>query len=377
MSIALLTIGVLYTILLLALHVGNLKLKTFENTSEMGRASSTVTTKFTVIIPFRNEEHRILPLLESINGLIFPKSSFEVLFVNDDSTDASVSLISENLNPTIDFQILKNKRVSKSPKKDAITLAIVNSKYEWILTTDADCELNENWLETYSNFIAIENPSLICGPVKYKSNGSFLHAFQQLDTLSLQWVGMGSFGLLNSLLANGANMAYSKDFFIDLDGFVGNNGIASGDDIFMLEKAKKENPEGVRFLKNRNAIVTTQPENTWTNLINQRVRWASKTKNVDNLFSKIIGLLVFLANAIIIAGIFWVLFYPFMLWHVLIYFMLKLVLDAMVLYRSAGFFKVRLGFISVVKSTVVYPLITVAVVINSLRGNYIWKGRNF
>ncbi|GEQ84520.1 glycosyl transferase [Patiriisocius marinistellae] len=377
MSIALLIIGCLYTLLILLLYFGNIKLKKFQDALRNDQTSQIPTIKFSIVIPFRNEQHRILPLLQSINKLKFPKSSFEIIFIDDASSDDSIFVINTSIDPTIDYQILTNKNVSKSPKKDAITLAVSKAKNEWIITTDADCIVPQYWLETYAQFIDKKHPSLICGPIAYSSNNSFLNKFQQLDALSLQWVGMGSFGYSKPIMANGANMAYRVTLFESLNGFEGNTNIASGDDIFMLEKAKKSNINGVKFLRVKNAIVFTQPEKNWKSVINQRVRWASKTSKVKNQFSQGIGLLVFLANAAIIIGVLWSVFNLSILWHVLIYFILKLILDAIALYQSASFFGIRLGFISVVKSAIIYPFTTMIVVVGSIKGRYNWKGRDF
>ena len=237
-------------------------------------------TRFSVIIPFRNEAENLPNLLRSINLLQYPAEMFEVIFINDASEDASEAIILKTIkNSRFSIKLLQNNRISNSPKKDAISEAIKNSNFEWIVTTDADCELPKSWLKTLDAFIQKNNPMMVCGPVIYESNGSFIENFQQLDGLSLQAVTIGSFGLQNPLLCNGANLAYNKEAFLKVNGFSGNDHIASGDDIFLMEKMKKAFPEQVRFLKSEEAIVSTKPQKTWKNVINQRIT-TSKMKNV-------------------------------------------------------------------------------------------------
>jgi len=104
-------------------------------------------TKFSIVIPFRNEGNNLPKLLDSIFNLNYPKTMFEVILVDDGSDDDSVSIIEnilhtsrKNQNPRIDtIRIIQNERTSKSPKKDAITMAIKASKHNWIVTTDASC----------------------------------------------------------------------------------------------------------------------------------------------------------------------------------------------------------------------------------------------
>jgi cellulose synthase/poly-beta-1,6-N-acetylglucosamine synthase-like glycosyltransferase len=106
-------------------------------------------TAFSIIIPFRNEQNHLDTLLKSLMNLNYPKSLFEVILVDDDSEDKSQEVIKKVLKPhtTSNFQIriIKNVRMSKSPKKDAITTAISQAKYDWIITTDADCIVPKYW----------------------------------------------------------------------------------------------------------------------------------------------------------------------------------------------------------------------------------------
>ena len=227
-----------YFLCMLVLVYGFRKVPIF--TSEMTQAK----TRFSVIIPFRNEAENLPKLLKTIENLNYPSAFFEVIFINDASEDASEAIILKTIkNSRFSIKLLQNNRISNSPKKDAISEAIKNSNFEWIVTTDADCELPKSWLKTLDAFIQKNNPMMVCGPVIYESNGSFIENFQQLDGLSLQAVTIGSFGLQNPLLCNGANLAYNKEAFLKVNGFSGNDHLASGDDIFLMEKMKKAFPK--------------------------------------------------------------------------------------------------------------------------------------
>ena len=104
---------------------------------------------------------------------------------------------------------------------------------------------------------------MLAAGVFYKSTPSFLAAFQQLDFLSLQGTTIGSFGNNQAFMCNGANFCYQKAFFYELNGFDGNDKIASGDDVFLLQKAIQKDSKNVRFLKSELAIVQTGTEKTW------------------------------------------------------------------------------------------------------------------
>ncbi len=337
-----------------------------------------IETKFSIIIPFRNEAENLPGLLKSLQHINYPSTHFEIIFVNDASIDASETIISDQLkNSSINFQILQNTPKQPSPKKTAIALAISASKNPWIITTDADCTVPKNWLRVLNDFILKTSPVCVAMPVAYQANSSFIQRYQQLDNWSLQAVTVGSFGLGNVLLSNGANFAYTKEAFQEVNGFEGNLHIASGDDMFLLEKFKQQFPKEIGYLKSRNAVVTTQPVASWKQLVSQRVRWASKTSSQKSIASKVLGMLVFSMNGFIVILPLAVVLWPqqrMVMVGVIFY---KILLDFFLLRKSAQFFKKQFPFLSFLASTLVYPLVTVAVVISSFSGSYVWKERSF
>jgi biofilm PGA synthesis N-glycosyltransferase PgaC len=367
-------VGFLYLLSLAMLLIGFLKLPVF--TKKLFPEK----TKFSIVIPFRNEADNLQGLLESLQGLKYPPHLFEVIFVDDASEDNSVETINQALKKNVgfdNFQIIKNERYSASPKKDAITAAITNSKHEWILTTDADCILPSTWLKAYDSFIQTNRTALVAGPIVYKPNESIHGQFQKFDGLSLQLVTMGSFGLQTPILCNGANLAYKKEAFYSVQGFSENNHIASGDDIFILEKILKIAPKEVHFLKSEEAIVETLPQNSWTGLIDQRIRWTSKTAKQKSSFSKPLGVLVFLANSMILAGLIYCIIKPDFSPYYLGFLVAKVSIDFYVIKMSNTFYKSKINIAAFLLSAFSYPIVTVIVVFGSLRGTYSWKGRKF
>ena len=129
-----------YSILIFSLTIG------FKKVDEFNKISKNNSTSFSVVIPFRNEAENLPNLLESIAALKYPKELVEFILVDDDSSDNSVSIIDDFLNNRMTIRVINNKRTSNSPKKDAITTAISIAKNNWIVTTDADCIVPENWL---------------------------------------------------------------------------------------------------------------------------------------------------------------------------------------------------------------------------------------
>ena len=340
-------------------------------------------TKFSIVIPFRNEAENLPKLLDSIAKLNYPKDFFEVILIDDDSEDASVSIIenflitsSKKQDTQINaIQIIKNKSVSNSPKKDAITSAIKVSKFNWIITTDADCVLPKYWLDSFDECIQTKQPNCIVAPVTYHGRASFFNRFQILDFLSLQGATIGGFGIKKPFLCNGANFAYLKSGFMSVNGFHGNDNISSGDDIFLLEKFLKQDSKNVFYLKSDKAIVTTNATQDFENLIQQRLRWASKTSNYNSWFAKLIGLVVLLGNLVCIGLIPVVLINLVTLKIAVALFIIKFSIDFLLLFKTSRFFKQENVLYSYLFSSFIYPFFNVSIACLSFFKSYHWKGR--
>lgn len=343
-------------------------------------------TKFSVIVPFRNEAANLSRLLDSFFRLNYPKTLFEVILVDDDSEDDSVKTIQniidtksskKDFTRTDIIKVIKNNRTSNSPKKDAITTALKMAKHDWIITTDADCIIPKYWLDTFDECIQTNQPNCVVAPITYSDGSSFLKRFQILDILSLQGATVGGFGLKLPFLSNGANFAYRKAAFQAVDGFSGNNNLASGDDIFLLEKLKKIDLKKVLYLKSDQAIVTTKPMADLKSLIHQRLRWASKTSRNPNWFSKLVGLIVFSGNLACIAILPIFLFGLITPRIAIALLVIKFSIDFLLLFKTARFLKQECVLFSYVWSCLLYPFFSVYIAILSLFKSYKWKGRTF
>lgn len=375
MIIISITITLLYLLLIGSFAFGFDRIKIFKNEYLPPK------TRFSVVIPFRNESGNLPVLLKSIQSLNFPKELFEVILVDDESEDESVNIIRKTLKgfdgAQPDIKIISNIRSSNSPKKDAISSAIKVAKNEWIVTTDADCLLPRYWLNSFDEYIQNTNSNCIAAPVTYIEKNNFLNRFQLLDILSLQGVTIGGFGIKKPFLCNGANFAYKKTLFEELNGFDGNTNTASGDDIFLLEKAVKKYPNRVHYLKCEQAIVFTKAQPTWEALVSQRVRWAAKTSAYNNWFGKLTGLIVLLMNALVISLVLLAVFGAFNLKTFIYLVIIKFNIDFFLIYKSTLFFNQKSVLRSFIISFLFYPFFSVYVVFISVFSNYKWKGRSF
>ena len=366
-------ISIIYLALIVSFIGGFEKVKLIKNKNAVPKNS------FSIIIPFRNEAHNLPNLLNSLSALKYPVELFEIILVNDDSEDGFTEIIEKftKQHPALNLYLLQNNRKTNSPKKDALNTAINVSNFEWIVTTDADCLVPKLWLQMFNQFIEVEKPVFISAPVKFCTQNSFLFHFQNLNFTSLMGSTIGGFGIDKPFMCNGANLCYNKDAFFKLNGFEENTNIASGDDIFLMEKMFKAYPKKVKFLKSDENIVETNSENTWKLFINQQIRWASKSASYTNLFAKFVGIVVFLENLILLVlGVYTLLFPQFCI-YVLLVFTAKIIVDFILIAQTSLFLISTKSLKYYLPVSLLYPFFIVFTGCLSAFKNYEWKDRSF
>lgn len=271
-------------------------------------------TFISVVVAARNEEDNIPVLLESLNSQRYPSSLFEVIVVNDHSTDNTWSILQQAAYPEISLKplnlaaYLAETAGTRSFKKKAIETGIREARGTLIVTTDADCRLGDGWLHSIASFYEATQAKFIAAPVRIEARRSLLGIFQSLDFITLQGITGASVYKRFHSMCNGANLAYEKQAFEEVNGFEGIDKIPSGDDMLLMHKIYQKHPNKVFYLKAKEAIASTAPAASWKAFFHQRIRWASKADSYDDKRIFWTLLLVYLLNVcflIAAAAAFW------------------------------------------------------------------------
>ena len=231
-----------------------------------------------VIIPFRNEKDNLLKNLKSLEEQTYPKDKYEIIYVNDSSTDNSIEIIETNRkNENIKVISVPENFSPNAHKKRAIKFGIENSRGEIIITTDADCTYNQDWLYTLLKYLD-DKTAFVSGPVEFEDdNGKFFDKLQKIEFAGLVISGAGLIGSNRPAICNAANIAYRKKIFEQVKGFDDHMKLSSGDDELLMQKIWKETDCKIKFCPDKKAVVKTAPNKSLRQFYQQRKRWASKS----------------------------------------------------------------------------------------------------
>jgi biofilm PGA synthesis N-glycosyltransferase PgaC len=267
-------------------------------------------TRITVLVPARNEERNIAGCLGSLSRQTYPGELYEVIVIDDHSTDQTAAItrsFGERGNSAGGVDAKGNIRclgpadrlwTGGGGKKKAIEAGVQASTGELIVTTDADCRFDPDWLVTIARFYEATGAQFIAAPVRIGPiRWTLLSVFQTLDFIVLQGITAAAVYRRFHTMCNGANLAYTKKAFYEVEGFKGIDSIPSGDDMLLMHKIYKRYPDRVLFLKSPQAVVHTAPETSWSGFLHQRVRWASKAGSYDDKRIFWVLLMVYLVNA--------------------------------------------------------------------------------
>lgn len=336
-------------------------------------------TSFSIIIPARNEAANIASCIESICRNNYPAELFEIIVVDDFSDDETSLLVKKMRANISNLELIEMKDVLQhkinSYKKKAIETAVAKARHQWIITTDADCMVPARWLFLFDEFIRENDAVFVAAPVMFFNTGIFLSVFQCLDFISLQGITAASVGAGFHSMCNGANLAYRKDVFAEVNGFAGVDNIASGDDMLLMHKIKEKYPEQVEYLFSRKAVVKTQAMPDWKSFFNQRIRWASKSTSYSDKKIFSVLLLVYFTNFFLLLLLPAAIYDYHFLFYFIELFVLKAIAEMPFMYAASSFFEMQYLLKWFVPMQPLHIFYTVISGFLGKFGKYEWKGR--
>lgn len=357
----------IYAIIILMFFIGWIKLKMFVFKPIANPIS------VSIVVACRNEEQNIKSLIESLTRQSYPKNKTEIIIVDDHSDDNTVNIVNECIKKHEFIKIIKLP-MNSSGKKDALTFGIKSSVSDVIITTDADCIMNENWITSLVSYYLTFKPQIVSAPVCIKNEGFLFQKIQALEFMSLIGTGAGAIGINHPIMSNGANLLFEKSVFINADL---QHNYASGDDVFLMQYAKSKFQNAIHFLKSKDAFVYTKAAKSINEFLNQRVRWTSKSKAYKDFDIILTALIVAFTNlTLTYCLIFSIWNFPSLLIF-LILFILKSIFDLLILIPVSRFFDQQRLLWLFFPLQIIYPFYIVYASFFGLLGNFQWKNRSF
>lgn len=325
----------------------------------------------TVLIPARNEANHILSLLTFILEQI--EKGDQVIVIDDHSSDDTSTMVKSFIqnHRTEDVKLIQ--LYENEGKKVAISTGVKAARNNLIACVDADCIPGSEWLASVRKRLTTGHTKLLSGPVMCYE-GNILEEFQRYELAALVGIGGVAIQYNKPMMMNGANMAFKRDVFIEVDGYTGNESIATGDDEFLMRKIYSRYPDGVQFYKTEKYCVKTKAFTNLSSLIHQKKRWASKWNKGGN--GKI-ALFILIFYLILLYGC-----YQFLLGNLgwktyLAGFLLKGWIDGYLVHSVLRTYSMRIRIIPFVISEILYPFYAILIAILANFGSYSWKGRKY
>ena len=367
-ALGLLTIFTIYYIYFITrIHRGLLFLR---------HAPAAVSQPFvSVIVAARDEEKSIGPCLQSLVQQTYPAHLYEIIVVNDGSTDMTASIVqtfSERYSNVHLLSMPAGMDRGTGRKPLALAQGIGQSAGELILTTDADCIASPRWIQIMINHFE-DNVVFVAGPVSEQASTNFFSKIERLEFLGLITTAAGLIGSGRPIICNGANLAYRRSAFISVGGF----GAAGSfnDDESLMNRMIQRNIGKITFAPELGAVITTRSSNTLKSFLRQRIRWANKRGRYEDtsiLITLVSLYLFFLSFALT------TLLIPFdqhLLLPVALVFGGKVFVDFFVLYSGARLFFQRIPIFHFLIAELLHvPYIVSAAAIGQI-SSLQWKGR--
>ena len=230
-----------------------------------------------VIVPARNEAERILQCLQSVAHNDYPPDRFEIIVVDDFSSDTTATRVRALIDAAIAtpgprlrlLSMHEHAEVPTGRKQDALHVGISAARGEIIMTTDADCRVRPGWIRSMTSAFT-RSTGFVAGPVRYDPGPTLFGRFQALEFMALVATGAGGMGMGRPNMCNGANVAYRRAVYLahgaHLDG-------PAADEV-LAQHLARHTSWAVRFCGQPDAVVETQPLLRFRAFWRQRRRWA-------------------------------------------------------------------------------------------------------
>lgn len=191
-----------------------------------------------LIISAKNEEKNILFLLDSLEKLNYPKENFEVIIVDDNSTDKTAEIIKSRISDKNNFRLISADKKEIEGKKGALSIGIKNAKNNLIVITDADCRPESEWLNSITGALDY-GYDFVFGVAPIQTGKKLVEQLSAFENLRNTYLTIAAVGLNIPYSAAARSFGFRKTSFERIGGYSSTTETISGDDDLLLREAVK------------------------------------------------------------------------------------------------------------------------------------------
>lgn len=232
--------------------------------------------RFSIIIPSYNRAEEVVALIQSLRQQTFSHEHFEVLIVDDGSTDDTARKVAE-LVPQVDFRLRFFQRNHEGPGP-ARNYGMSQAAGAYFLFIDSDCLADADWLKAIDEAIITEKPDAFGGPDAVLPTFSPIQKAIDYSMTSFLTTG-GMRGHTRKRLAKfyprSFNMGIRREIYEKLGGM---NNLRHGQDI---EFSRRIVASGARISYIPNAVVYHKRRTNLRKFFRQMFNWGVARINLS------------------------------------------------------------------------------------------------
>ena len=319
-----------------------------------------------VIISAKNEADNISSLLNSLKNVDYPKNNFEIILVDDNSTDLTFCKAWAFKNEFTNLKIIKAENKKYPGKKGALALAINSTLNDYILITDADCTVSTAWLKRYSQKFS-EGYDFLFGNAPFIYKPGLVNAISRFENLRTFFLYTTACKLHIPYSAAARNFGFKKSSFYKIKGYENTKETLSGDDDLLIREAVKNNMR-IGYIPDKDAAVYSVPKETIKDYLAQRTRHTKTSIYYLPVHKLILGSWHIINLAALLS-----LFLGFYNKWFLVPPVIKIIADILIVKNNEAKSGYQFGIIQVIYLQVIYEILIVVNFINALFRKEKWK----
>lgn len=230
-----------------------------------------------VIVCAKNEQENVRRFVPLLAEQDYP--DFEIVLIDDASSDDTLEIFEgfEKQYSNIRLVKVENNEAFWGNKKYALTLGIKAARKEYLLFTDADCHpSSKDWIREMTSRFTMQK-TIVLGYGAYEKLPGFINKLIRFETVLtvVQYFSWAKLG--HPYMGVGRNLAYKKEEFFNMNGFIEHMKIRSGDDDLFINQAATGKNTTVCY--SPESFTYSEPKKSFKDWFTQKRRHVSTAKH--------------------------------------------------------------------------------------------------